>query len=182
MNEARAALREGTAADHERLDALFGGFRLNDERAYRAFLTAHAMALPAMERALDEYGFADQLADWPDRRRAQAIARDLAALGAAMPPPLPSPSLDTSAARWGAAYVLEGSRLGGAMLARSVPDGWPKSYLGTAQPPGAWRAFLAKLDEALADPQDIALATRSARDTFRLFETAGRSTMEQQNW
>lgn len=38
MHEARAALRAGTAADHERLDALFGGFRFDDPQDYRAFL------------------------------------------------------------------------------------------------------------------------------------------------
>jgi heme oxygenase (biliverdin-IX-beta and delta-forming) len=172
---AHQALRQGTAADHERLDALFGTFKLDNEAAYRAFLTAHAMALPAVERALDKAGF--DLEDWPERHRESAIAADLAALGAAIPETLPPPALDTPAAQWGAAYVIEGSRLGGAMLARSVPENWPKSYLGTPLPAGAWRDFLAKLDAALATPDDIAAATTSARATFGLFEQAARQVM-----
>jgi heme oxygenase len=173
MHDARAALRAGTAADHERLDALFGRFRLDDPQDYRAFLSAHAMALVAIEQALDTADFAALLDDWPRRRRAGAIAADLAAIGEPVPPPLPAPPLDTPAARWGAAYVVEGSRLGGALLARSVPQGLPKSYLGLVQPPGMWRKFLEKLDKALPLPQDVAQATDSARATFGLFEQAG---------
>ncbi|WP_454884539.1 biliverdin-producing heme oxygenase [Sphingomonas oryzagri] len=130
MNEARAALRAATAADHERLDALFGGFRLDDPQDYRAFLKAHAMALTAVEQALDAADFADTLDDWPQRKRAGAITADLVAIGEPVPAPLPAPRLGTPAARWGAAYVVEGSRLGGALLARSVADDLPKSYLG----------------------------------------------------
>lgn len=175
MPDVRAALRRETAPDHERLDALFGRFRLDDPTDYRAFLTAHAMALPAVERALDEAGFAALLDDWPQRRRADAIAADLAALGAAIPTPLVAPRLDTPAAQWGAAYVVEGSRLGGALLARSVPDGLPKSYLGTPQAPGAWRKFLESLDKHIGLPQDIAQATDTARAVFGLFEQAARN-------
>ena len=174
MNDARAALRSGTTADHERLDALFGGFRLDDPADYRGFLTAHAMALPAIERALDDAGFAERLADWPTRRRAGAIAADLTALGEAMPALLDAPALETPAAQWGAAYVVEGSRLGGAMLARGVADGLPKAYLGTPQAPGAWRSFLQRLDEELREPLDITQATDAARETFAVFEQAAR--------
>jgi heme oxygenase len=172
MLEVRAALRSGTAADHDRLDALFGGFRLDDDADYRAFLIAHAMALPAVEAALDDAGFAAELPDWPQRKRGEALAADLAALGDAMPAPLPVPTLDTSAARWGAAYVIEGSRLGGALLARSVADALPHAYLGTPQRPGAWRTFLDQLDASVIGAQEIATATVAARMTFGLFETA----------
>jgi len=174
MSDARAALRRGTASDHERLDSLFGGFRLDDPIQYRAFLTAHAMALPAVEQALDEAGFAAQLDDWPQRRRGDAIAADLTALGAPVPARLVAPRLDTVAAQWGAAYVIEGSRLGGALLARGVPDDLPRSYLATPQAPGAWRKFLECLDKHLRLPQDITQATETARAVFGLFEQAGR--------
>jgi heme oxygenase (biliverdin-IX-beta and delta-forming) len=173
MLEVRAALRSGTAADHERLDALFGRFRLDQDGDYRAFLTAHAMALTSIEAALDAAGFAAELEDWPQRKRADAIAADLAALGEPLPLPLPAPPVETPAARWGAAYVVEGSRLGGALLSRSVPETFPRAYLGTPQPPGAWRKFLEMLDKHLSLSQDVEAATKSARATFALFESAG---------
>lgn len=172
---AHEALRAGTAADHERLDALFGRFRLDDPADYRAFLTAHAMALPAIEQALDAAGFGARLADWSERHRANALAADLAALGEPMPPPLATPALDTPAAQWGAAYVVEGSRLGGAMLARSVAAGLHAAYLGTPQAPGAWRGFLKALDENVRGSDEIAQATDAARATFALFERAGQT-------
>ena len=176
MPDARAALRRATAPDHERLDALFGQFRLDDPADYLAFLTAHAMALPAIEQALDAAGFATLLGDWPARRRGAAVTDDLATLGAPVPVPLAAPRLDDPAAQWGAAYVVEGSRLGGAMLARSVREGLPKRYLGTPQPPGAWRHFLQRLDDQVRSPDQIAQATQAARATFALFEQAGRSS------
>ncbi len=177
MPDVRAVLRRETAPDHERLDALFGRFRLDDPADYRAFLTAHAMALPAIERALDDAGFAALLDDWPHRRRGDAIAADLAALGAPVPAPFDAPPLDTPAAMWGAAYVVEGSRLGGALLSRDIPDGLPKSYLGTPQVPGAWRKFLECLDNQIHLPHDVAQATDTARAVFGMFEQAGLAVM-----
>jgi heme oxygenase len=175
---AHAALHAGTKTEHERLDALFGGFSLTSADGYRAFLTAHARALPAIEQALDAGGFADRLADWPGRRRADALAADLVTLGGAVPAPLPAPALDTPAKQWGAAYVIEGSRLGGAMLARGVAADLPKAYLGTPQNPGNWRIFLDYLDKALTVPQDIAVAGETARAVFALFEAAGQQQMD----
>jgi heme oxygenase len=176
--EAHQALREATRGEHEALDGLFGRFDLGDPAQYRAFLTAHAMALPAVEAALDAAGFGHALPDWAERHRAAAIGDDLAALGSPLPAPLDAPPLDGAAACWGAAYVLEGSRLGGAFLARQVAETLPKSYLATVQPPGRWRAFLSALDAKLATPQDIASAGATARAVFALFGEAGRRQLE----
>lgn len=157
---------------------MFARFDLGDRDTYRAFLIAHAVALPPVEQALDHAGFDAALADWPERRRTDAIVSDLAALGTAAPAPLPFPPLDDMAACWGAAYVLEGSRLGGAYLARQVAADLPRSYLGAAQPAGRWRAFLSALDAALADARDIARAQATAGEVFALFAEAGRRQME----
>lgn len=169
---ARRMLRAGTAEAHERLDARFGRFDLADADDYARFLTAHASALPAVERALDAGGMAALLDDWPARRRAGLIAADLAALGRPVPPPLPAPVPADPAALWGAAYVVEGSRLGGAMLARRVGAGLPTGYLATPLPAGAWRKFLAALENALYSDSMRASATRSALATFAIFSHA----------
>jgi heme oxygenase len=171
-DRARQSLRAGTAEAHETLDARFGGFDLAHRDDYARFLLAHAAALPPVERALDEVGMADLLDDWPMRRRAGLIADDLAAMGVALPPPLPAPSLTDPAAAWGAAYVVEGSRLGGAMLARRVDDGLPRAYLATPLPAGAWRKFLASMEVALYSESMRASATGSALDIFALFARA----------
>ena len=160
-------LRRETTADHEAVDARYGGFRLNDRGDYARFLLAHARALPAVEAALANDPV---LPAW--RERTTLLAADLAALDATMPACLPFAADD--AGRWGALYVIEGSRLGGALLARSVPAGWPARYLGAKHLSGEWRGLLAALDE---QGQGATEAWRSAvvdgaRRTFALYGAA----------
>lgn len=170
--DARQSLRAGTAEAHELLDARFGRFDLARRDDYVRFLIAHAAALPPVERALDAAGMADLLDDWPVRRRTALIADDLQKLGIAMPAPLAPPTLTDPAAAWGAAYVTEGSRLGGAMLARQVGADLPRGYLGTPLPAGAWRKFLVSMENGLYSESMRASATRSALDIFALFALA----------
>ncbi|WP_235532886.1 hypothetical protein [Sphingomonas sp. Leaf412] len=145
------------------MDAAFGGYDLSDEAGYRAFLIAHARALPAAERRMRTLPFARDLP-----ARTPLLAADLAALGEAMPAPLPFPDADEGAA-WGTLYVVEGSRLGGAMLARAVPAGWPAAYLGAVHAPGQWRAIRAAIDAADGDPDAM---VAGALATFDLYARA----------
>lgn len=143
-----ALLRQATGAAHDAVDAAFGAHDLSDAAAYRAFLIAHARALPAAEAAMAPLPFARTLP-----LRAPLLATDLAALGEAMPPPFPF-DVGDDAARWGVLYVVEGSRLGGAMLARQVPASLPSAYLGAVHGPGQWRAIRSALDDAAAGEND----------------------------
>jgi heme oxygenase len=176
---ARTAIRVATAADHQRLDGLFEGFDLGDARSYGAFLVAHAAALLPIEAALDAAGADRLIPGWADRRRGGMIRADLAALDLPSPELALFPPLDDDAACWGAAYVVEGSRLGGALLARRIAPGLPRAYLGTPQAKGAWRTFVDALDAALVGDDRIGRATGAARATFAFFEAAGRRQLEQ---
>jgi len=175
---ARTAIRAATAPDHERLDGLFEGFDLADAGSYGRFLIAHAAALIPIEAALDAAGAEALIPGWADRRRGAMIRADLAALGIDPPELAPFPELEDDAACWGAAYVVEGSRLGGALLARRIAPGLPRSYLGTPQVKGAWRTFVDVLDAALPTEDRIGRATRAAQATFSFFEAAGRRQLE----
>ena len=99
---------------------------------------------------------------------------DLAQLDEAMPAPLPfAPPADESEA-FGVLYVIEGSRLGGGMLARRVPPELPRSYLEAIHLSGEWRAFCAAFDRA-ADangPDWMERTEIAARRTFALYERA----------
>jgi len=174
---ARAALREATAEAHERVDRVFARYDLTDPAGYRAFLLAQAEAFLPVEAALEAGGIAELVPDWPGRRRAALLLSDLADLGVS-PAAGASPRLAGSAALLGAAYVLEGSRLGGALLKRGLPDTLPKRFLEAPQEPGAWRKLLALLEEFLYDPDIIAAACGSANAVFDLFERTGQRRLE----
>ena len=161
-------LRSESGPAHDRVDAAYGAFRLDQRDDYAAFLAAHARALPAVEAALAAH---PDLPPW--RERTSLLAADLTDLGRTMPPPLPF-VLDDDGAAWGALYVTEGSRLGGTLLARSVAAGWPGRYLGARHLSGEWRTLLAAIEskamEAVPAWRDAAMA--GAMACFALYERA----------
>lgn len=167
----RFALRAATSEAHERLDARFSTFDLSHPVDYGAFLRAQAGAFFPMEDALDAAGADTVVADWPERRRGPALRADLTALDLPEPAPVAVPSLSSEAAILGALYVLEGSRLGGAMLVRQVPDALPKTFL-TPGNPAAWRAFVTVLDERLSSQADIDEAAHVASSVFDAFASS----------
>ena len=152
----RQALREATMTSHERVDALFADFALDTPQDYAAFLSAHGRALSALEPAAR-----------PDQTRMPLLAQDLAALDAPLPTPLPLEAQDSDGFRWGLLYALEGSRLGGAFLARRVGAGLPHGK-------GEWLAFQRALDGAAAEGGEGWLedAVQGALAAFALFATA----------
>ena len=164
----RNALRSGTSDCHAVVDRLFGRFDLSDRGRYGAFLSAHARVIPAAEQALTRGNIASLLPDWADRRRSEMLTADLSALGLTSPPPLDVADFSSEDELWGAVYVLEGSKLGGAILARQVPDTLPSTYIGHQGPKGAMKAFMERLDGATDIDEDRAIATaRSIFDHFR---------------
>lgn len=160
----RQALRAATAHSHQSVDALFSRFRLDSRSEYSDFLLAHARALGAIEPVAT-----------PSSPRLPMIAADLRALGWSMPAALRLDSRAGEGFRWGLLYALEGSRLGGAMLARRVPADLPRSYLLAVHPKGGWAAFQAEMEEVGAAGGDAWLndAAAGAQSAFALFAAAG---------
>jgi heme oxygenase (biliverdin-IX-beta and delta-forming) len=175
-DSARFYLRDATADAHARLDAMMSRLDLADAADYARFLRAQAAPFLAVEAALDAAGAEAVVPDWPQRRRAEALKQDLAALGEPIPEPAATVSLTSAAAILGAAYVLEGSRLGGAMLVRTLPDTAPKAFL-TPGNPLLWRTFTATLDERLSSGDERAEAARSACAVFDLFSESARRVL-----
>lgn len=183
------ALREATRGQHAALDAALD---LTDPRLtlarYVAFLRGSASALAPLERSLRA------LPDWPvampdadARWKAPALALDLGRLdpGGAPAGEVAVPTVDSLATAFGCAYVMEGSTLGGAVLARSIEPALGLSpergtaYLrayGDAVGP-RWRSFLGRLagfGDTLAGPDRGALVD-AARGTFDAFAGALRA-------
>jgi heme oxygenase (biliverdin-IX-beta and delta-forming) len=171
----RNALRSSTSDCHADVDKIFGRFDLADPDDYKSFLSAHARIFPAVEKALEDAGIEKLIPDWRERRRSHLLLDDLIKAGGHVPPQLAAPSLSGDAALWGAAYVLEGSKLGGAMLARMVPADMPATYLTPAGPKGGMKAFMDRLDSADADES---AAIEAAQTVFTLFRQAAETELK----
>jgi heme oxygenase len=127
-------LGRGTAPLHEHVDGrldLPGALR--DRAHYRAVLAAMLRAWDAVERTLATSG-ATQALGVDAIRRADALRADLRALGAEGDDPARPPAAMGVAEGVGAVYVLEGSALGGPVVAPLV-----ERHLGLA--PGEGTAF-----------------------------------------
>ena len=160
-------LRAETRGDHEAVDKAFGGFGLDSPTGYGAFLTAHARILPVAERILNP---GEWVSGWEGRTK--ALASDLAALSLALPSQIDLVLPAGDAARWGAIYVLEGSRLGGIYLARMVPEPLPKAYLSAKHVSGGWKSLLDTLDSHDTGPAWRADALAGAKALFAAYITA----------
>jgi heme oxygenase len=158
------------------VDAAFSRFELSDRADYGRFLQAQAVGLFPLERALSA-GIAPRLAiEWPNRRRTEKLTADLAALGLAVPPHGDEPPIREAAAALGTVYVLEGSRLGGAVLRRSVGLGLPCAFLAPGAP-GLWRDLIESIEHELASAAQQAVAIDAATSAFDRFERAAHTML-----
>jgi heme oxygenase len=161
----RARLRRETAGAHERVDALFGACDFGTERGYGAFLRAQAVAWETLRPLLDQ----------GSRARADALLRDLDELGLDVPRPLADVQLPQEATI-GHDYVLEGSRLGSAVLLRQLQAKSPaladraSAYLLESGDTASWKLLFTRLQkggDACANEEDI---IGDALFVFDLFE------------
>lgn len=166
---ARMALKAATAEDHDKVDRAFSRFALADRRDYGRFLQAHAAAFLPLEAALAASGPERVLPDWEKRRRSDFLRDDLADLGLGPGHAGPAARFETEAEILGTVYVLEGSRLGGTLLVRSVPDAFPKRFLSSSDST-LWRTLIELLDSVLVTPDDRRLAMAAAKAAFARFE------------
>lgn len=179
----RDALRSGTRTAHARIDATFSAFDISSFEGYRDFLAAQAGALIPLEDALDRFGAGLPVADWPRRRRGEALMRDLEVLGTRATF-LVAPTIGSDAEMVGMLYVLEGSRLGARLLRdRAMQSTCPQvqqacRFLDHGMGERLWVSFVATLDRIAASGIDVPAAIRGALAAFDLFENSARRTIE----
>lgn len=176
-------LRGETAEAHRALDASLDFSPAALDRArYATFVLGTWMVVNGLEPALIALLGADALPAL-DRSRRDTLVADLHALGVALPPAPAVPIPGTVAAAWGAAYVVEGSSLGGVVLARRVRDalGEPIARAATGylrlrgdRTKAAWTAFQASLAafDAQASHAERAEACACASATFDAYTAA----------
>ena len=169
---AHAYLRVATRSAHDQVDALLSGYDLADRDDYIRFLGAQAAAFLPVEQALDQADAASLIPDWAERQRSGQLLDDLAELGIDPPAGVQAPSFSTPAEVLGGVYVLEGSRLGGSMLARSIGPGLPRNFLDGGSMRGGWKSLLALLEQNLPSIVERERAGKSAIMTFDCFSRA----------
>lgn len=172
-NSLRQILRDATHQSHERLDAVMSRVDLSQRHGYASFVAVHAAILNPLEQAMEAAGVADLLPDWPSRTRRAAIAEDARALDLDIAP-VELPDLDmTPAGLAGLLYVLEGSRLGNAMLvreARRASEPLPVAFMEHGQGNSLWPGFVKWLEALPLDAAAEASATGSALALFALYQ------------
>lgn len=149
---------------------------------YRRFLRGTLAVVETLEPAVAM--ILSDVAPIDASTRAARLRDDLAAAGDdAVVEPIAAPHLGGRAAALGAAYVLEGSMLGGQHVAQALARdlALDDSYLTYLRPPGVaigprWKAFVAALDAfgATAPASDWRAAEAAAAATFAAFAAAFR--------
>ena len=173
---ARNALRTETADAHDRVDGLFSKFDLRRRGQYARFLLSQADAFLPLEAAVDAAKWSDIIPDWSNRKRSDSLRADLADFGLSVEDK-PIEPLRSRSQMLGVVYVLEGSRLGGAVLVRSLPPRFPRRFLSSGKP-AMWRALIHLLECELVDEGDLSAAVEAARFAFERFETSARNELE----
>ena len=176
-DDARWALKRATDPVHQALDERLSALDLTDARNYATFLRINARAMLPVEAALVAAGAAGAGVEWNERRRTDALLADLAGLGISPPPPVAvEPIGGGRAGLLGTLYVLEGSRLGGMILARRAAGGGEAvrsnmRFLDHGAGARLWPRFVAHLD-ALATGAGMDAATAAALEAFAAFDRA----------
>ena len=180
----RDALRTATGARHASLDAaLMPAGTVWTRDRYVAFLRGTLAAICDTEPAAASTLPAFRLPDGPTR--ADRVSHDLAALGAdgTVEAVVLQLDLRVPAAAFGAAYVIEGSMLGGQHVAQAVERdlGLDADCLTYLRPPGEpvasrWSTFVAELEAfgRRAGSVEWRDAEKTAVATFVAFEAAFR--------
>jgi len=175
---ARWSLRGATSDAHQRLDAGIDRLSLSTGRDYRIFLRMSHPGSASVEMALTSFGIVQTILDWAERIRTSSLEEDLAGLGQPVAQPLSNLSFDNLPQVLGAAYVLEGSRLGARiLLARAMESDDPAihdntRYLrhGAGRP--LWSTFVEVLEDQVKTEADRDQARLGALKTFDAFQRA----------
>jgi heme oxygenase len=155
-----AALRLATADRHRSIETLLALDTPFDLRHYQRVLQGFASFLAGWEPRVRAALPRGDAAWFTARSRRHLLLHDLEALQAppALPAgPVPQPLLRDAASAWGSMYVLEGSALGGQVIARQVaqrfglaPEHGAAYFHGWGAETGAmWRQFRERLEREL---------------------------------
>ncbi len=169
----RARLRKETAADHDRVDAMFSTLNLREPHGLSRFFAAHLVGFHAVRSAMGEREgwVGSQMVD--DIRK--ALATDLKILGhTQLLPEVKVGSLSHHAID----HIVLGSRLGSAVLRRDWAESadplvrTASTYFTLPTCADFWRAHCNEVTALPGDTDDANRVVSHARLLFQVFERA----------
>ncbi|WP_188315977.1 biliverdin-producing heme oxygenase [Chitinophaga agrisoli] len=174
-------LKDYTKAEHASLEKKLIGMikRIRTPQQYIALLRMFYAYYHALELKMDQYLSIDNVPDIDERRKSAAILQDIRFMGDTSPMEdhaVQTPEIRSWPQALGAAYVLEGSTLGGVIIARmisgqlAIPAGEGFSFFngyGDAVHQ-MWKKFHVYLN-SVEGKDDQLLAADAARQTFLTF-------------
>ncbi len=173
-------IRAATAADHKKLEERLFPFlqNIHSKEQYAQLLNAFYGYIYPVQEKIAQFIDRNVVTDMDQRRNASLIEEDIHALGLPMNGRLSThlPNIFNHPSALGALYVLEGSTLGGKIIAKTISD-----KLGTTEALGffrgygpetgpMWKKFTQFLDMPL-NRQSAETVVDTATDTFRRFGT-----------
>lgn len=180
MDDFVGRLRAVTRARHDRLESRLGSHERpwTRETYGRLLQVSHAVIAPVEDLVVERLG--GLVAAPPPSTRAERLRADLMELGLDARPRAAPPRLqvDSRGAAFGVGYVLQGSLLGGAVIARQVRSDCaepkiPTRYLELYGPdlPKVWARYCAALNEfgreaGEAERQGAVAAASATFDAF----------------
>ena len=169
MTDVRAFLAAETHDLHSALDRFASRFNLATQAGLEDFLRFMWIGCSKVEDGLDTAGAQRLLPEWPRRRRSDMLARDLGETNETVPVAV---DFASDGEVWGGLYVLEGSRLGGRVLARSTPLSGQSAFLSDSDERSFWPQFLKRLQSADLGTNARADMACGARKAFAAFPAA----------
>lgn len=165
----RFELRDRTSQAHAELDAVVGEWATVEN--YKHYLARYAAFRVPLERAIQEFGYAEVFGGWSPKLIALDIEQDLRDFAIDSIEQVEAPTIRTVSEALGVAYVIEGSSLGAKLLAgRAAELGLTRDrgarHLAVQSEILSWREFLAALE--VSQEFDIEQAAVAADATFAM--------------
>jgi len=176
-----AYIKDYTKAEHAQLEKkLIGMIRsIRSTEHYLVLLEMFYGYYHSLELKMDQYLTSEKIPDLAERRKSAAILQDIRDLGGLPPAQVSAaviPRIQSYPQALGAAYVLEGSTLGGVIIARMIreqlqlssPEGFTffTGYGEAVQQ--MWRKFHSYMN-AITEEAAQQEAADAARETFLKF-------------
>lgn len=176
-------IKKATLQNHQQTEkVLISKLRnMRSKQDYVDLLSLFYGYFGGLEKHIERYINASNLANYEERRKTSAIADDIHALGGVIPALATDdelPDIDNYLKAFGALYVIEGSTLGGKIISKMVQEYLPVengkglSFFNSygEQTDQMWASFKAILNDVAMTPQDEAIITGAANQTFVKFK------------